>query len=121
MPAVFIVADRSHEKLTKNRTLLDLGDVLRIFVAEALTCSDPGGQLTANDVEVHIFDRRHLLQIGGEQFALQVTVVARELPERRAYLEERSKELQRKFKAICPPDVTGYIWVLLPPGAFVPF
>ena len=46
MPHVIVTANRSHEALSDDEVLVELGRLLRGLVAGTLSCIEPGGDLT---------------------------------------------------------------------------
>jgi hypothetical protein len=74
-----------------------LADVLPGFVAEALTCSNPDGKLTAEDVEIDVEPMPKGMRT---KYDLHVEVEANDYP-------ERSKDLHRRESLILY-DVRGW-------------
>ena len=120
MPLIVVTANRHRQELTDD-FLFMFGQQLRTDIAETLTCTDPGGQLTAEDIEVKIEDRVPKRSIGGEKYDLQVTVFANDYPSRKANLAERGKQLKERVRHALPQTLHGFVWILLSPAAFEEF
>jgi hypothetical protein len=120
MPLVLVTANRTRFPSLTDAYLRPIGELITTWVANILTCDDPGGKLTPNDIEVR-FQDRSLLDVGGDQHALEVIVFANDFPSRRQNLDERCRQLQDYFKAALMPDLHGYVWIRLAPAAFVEF
>jgi len=88
------------------------------IVAEALTCSDPDGSLTPQDVEVGV-EEYGPMDI-SDDYHLQVMVDANDFPSRRADLQQRTQRIADQIAAvIIGPPTRFYVWVRLMPAAFV--
>ena len=120
MPLVFVTANRGRTELNEN-TLVELGTLLREWVAAELTCSDRDGDLTYEDIEVEIKQRRPRLDIGGERYDIQVTVFANDFPSRKANLSDRCACINERLQQWTAGRWRGYVWVLLAPAAFAEF
>lgn len=122
MPLVIVFANRSCEALSGYEALKQLGPLLQQLVAQALTCDDPGGELTAVDVEVDLKYRDPKWNIGGDQYDLQIVVFANDFPSRKANLEERCRQLRDLLRDQTElGGVKGYVWIRLAPAAFAEF
>ena len=120
MPLAQVLANDGHELLTQEK-LRKFSQSLRDLVAEALTCDDDGGKLSATDIEVKLNYRDANRDFGGEVYDVQVTVWANDFPGRRANLQDRCSRLNQQVKVYLPSGVSGYVWILLAPAAFAEF
>jgi len=88
------------------------------IVAEALTCPDPDGGLTPQDVEVSV-EEYGPMDISGD-YHLQVMIDANDFPSRRADLKQRTQQIADRLTAvIIGPPTKFYVWVRLTPAAFI--
>jgi hypothetical protein len=87
-------------------------------VAEAFNCTDKGGDLTANDIEVEVstVGRRDI-----NDYDICITLLANEFPSRSANLNDRRRRLQRLLEPYIPRGIKGYLWTLLCPASFGEF
>ena len=95
-------------------------ELLPEVVAESLTCNDPGGQLSAEDIEV-LFRDGHDYDCGGppqHPYHLQIRIFANDFPSRRNNLDTRRTVLIENLRSVVPRDLNVYIWILLCPGSF---
>lgn len=90
---------------------------LPAIVADALDISayDKDGALTANDVEVYMQDSTEL---NVNTKPLEITILAGHYPARQENLDQRRAKIAEAIRAIKPPEVKGFVWVLLQPGSF---
>jgi len=122
MPLVHVIARRENAVLHSDAAIAEVVQWLRVRIAQELSCADPGGQLTAQDIEVEVVDRDPKRHFGGDEFDLQVVVYAGEYPDRRANLEERRRGLQTGLAAVFGSrNVHGYVWILPIAGSFGAF
>ncbi len=89
------------------------------FVANTLTCNDPGGDLTAQDIEVWVRDfGPHDINIKD----IGIIIWADLYPERLASLELRRKMLCSLVKFILlPQEIKGFVQIFLQSGSFEEF
>ena len=121
MPLVLVTANGFRcSGMVVGSGLKTIGELLTVWVADALTCEDPGGHLAKDDIEVR-FSMRSGLDVGGEQYALEVIVFANDFPSRRQNLEERCCAVRDKLRTTLTPDVHGSVWIRLAPAAFAEF
>ena len=89
------------------------------IVAGALTCENPEGHLTPNDIEVWVrkFDQRDT-----RSDKLQILVFASLYPEREANLNDRQKAITDPIKEMFRSlNIHGWVWVRLAPSSFGEF
>ena len=114
MPLVLVWAkDDIDERVT-----LELSNNLPKDVADALSCDDPDGKLTADDVEVRFFNINPYDKSLND---IDVVIFANLYPDRQKNFEERKNAIANAIKEILPPGNTVSIWVLVAPGAFSQF
>ncbi len=121
MPYARLVVQRTaHTQLGSNQSLIELANKLRGLIAGCLTCNDEGGKLQPTDVEVEIVDRdwRH---VSGSHYDVTLTVFAKEYPSRKVNLGLYTTGLTKGLQGLLPEGLTGFVWVLLCPAAFVEF
>lgn len=125
--------------LVKRSLRIDNDDFKRIchelpqIVAKHLTCDDLGGELSAGDVEVWVIGdqdfgflapafsaKEHPCEvIGGND--LQIIIFAADFVIRKANLNDRKIAIINSVKNILPPEIHGFLWILLAPSSFGEF
>ena len=100
-----------------------LSDGLPRIIAEALTCVNPQGYLSADDVEVEVKAMDKGLRT---DYDLHIDVEANDYPDRRSSLEQRSHQIAQKVRAFLdgiyedvPSRPKGWVWVKLFPAHWV--
>ena len=88
------------------------------IIAGALTCDNPDGKLTQADIEVWVRSA-DLHDIGSEK--LQIVVFAGLYPERLANKVDRKKMIEDEIKKLLPPDIHGWVWVIMAESFFGEF
>lgn len=110
---------KGRDHLVGDEDLRAVAGDLRVAIAAALDCTDEGGGLKADHVEVefrpdHPFDT--------DAYDLRLTVIANEFPSRRADLDERREKIQEAFKASLTKagfcGLYACVWVMLVPASF---
>lgn len=95
-----------------------LKDMIQFHLAQRFHCEDEGGDLNPGDIEVEVSE------VGPKdrnEYDICITVLANDFPSRRANLDERRRLMQADLAGFIPPDLTGYLWVLLCPASFGEF
>ena len=115
----FIKVRHVHLEPCNNREgLVRLVSALPKIVADALSCEDPDGGLTPQDIEVSV-EEYGPMDISGD-YNLEVIVDANEYPSRLADLKQRTQQIADQVGAILiGPPTKYYVWVRLSPAAFV--
>lgn len=122
MPLVLVTINRENPYINKHRIDRTLVLLLRQQVSRVLSCSDPGGGLVPDDIEIKIQDRDPKRDFGGKKYDLQIIVFANEFPARRKNLGERCVLLGHILeRTYAGRGVHGYIWVRLAPASFAEF
>lgn len=124
MPLVQVLLDRTKPETRSSDGQFNkrLADLLRKEVAAALTCADPGGQITSSDIEVEITLKDPMLHFGGEKYDIQITVWAGDYPTRRANLNERRAQITRAISNVYgQSNLRGYVWIILVHSSFGEF
>ena len=116
----FVILKRNPKVISDDVVKAILKD-LPTYVAEALYCHG-GGELTAGEVEIEVHEPGKL-DVNYVDF--EVTIVASDYPARQANLKERTQAIANLL-AIHPAMPKGsvsreraFVWVVLPPAAFV--
>jgi hypothetical protein len=114
MPLVLMNRD---PEVIDDETARKLAQELPAIVADALDISeyDKDGALTAKDVEVYVQDSTKL---DVNTKPLEITIWAGYYPARQKDLDRRRAKIAEAVRAIKPPDIKGFVWVLLQPGSF---
>lgn len=118
MPLVKIQYNERSEEIAKS-----LAAHMPYVVASALTCDNPAGKLTMEDVEVElgpIPPPRYMPQ----KHDLRIYIEANEYPERLANLETRQEAIVTYIKRFLESEhfrACGFVWVRLTPGSFGEF
>ncbi len=117
MPLVQISVD---PKVVDDEAIKKIAQQLPVIVAKALDISayDMDGALTANDVEVHVRYANHL-DVNTKQ--LEILILAGDFEERKRTLLSRQEEIVVAIKKIKPPEIKGWVWVVLAPSSFGEF
>ncbi len=88
------------------------------IVANALTCENPDGKLTPNDIEVWVREPNQD-DVGDK---LQILIFANNYPEREANLADRQKAITDRIKEMYKSlNIHGWVWVRLAPASFGEF
>ncbi len=121
MPLASIYIDkRNREKEDSfERASIFLQGSLREIIAEALTCDNPDGALTENDIKVNFVEQNPVFDITG--YDISIVIWANEYPERKENLDERTREIAADLKEILPLNLKCFVWVLPAPGNFAEF
>ncbi len=102
--------------------LVHSGKCLRQAVADYLSCSDEGGQLLNDDVEVHIRTRDDVMDsLSPEKYDVQVFVFADLLPARQKNLPERCQAITSCLNAVLGGRQHGFVKIFLSPSAYSEF
>lgn len=114
MPLILMNRD---PKVIGDELARKIAQQLPAIVADALDISehDKDGALTANDVEVYVQDSTEL---DVNTKPLEITIWAGYYPARQENLDQRRAKIAEDVRAIKPPDIKGFVWVLLQPGSF---
>lgn len=114
MPLVLMNRD---PKVIDDELARKIAQQLPAIVANALDISayDKAGALTANDVEVYVQDSTEL---DVNTKPLEITIWAGYYPARQETLDQRRAKIAEAVREIKPPEVKGFVWVLLQPGSF---
>jgi len=117
------------KKLVKN---------LPSIVAKALSVPGTEGELSPNDIEVKVesfglieeaegssgFTR---IDVSGDVLRdihtkdIEIIIWANDYPERAKNLDQRREQIIKEVRKFIPPDITGFVWVLLQPGSYGEF
>jgi len=114
MPLVLMSRD---PKVIYDEVARKIAQQLPVIVAAALDTSteDERGRLTADDVEVYVQDSTEL---DVNTKPLEITIWASLYPAREKNLDERRAKIAEAVRVIKPPEIKGFVWVLLQPGSF---
>ena len=100
-----------------------LCDALPKIVAEALTCDDPYGELTPDDIEIYPARMNHLAR---SKYDLEIRVELNDYRSRRLTLEQRAHQiaigLRMQFNDIYGVGKVrpkAWVWVRVCPGEWV--
>ena len=88
------------------------------FIASSLTCENPDGKLTADDIEVIVSD---FGPFDVSKHDLMIVVWANSYPERLENLDARRTNLCKQLEGILPPKMKGCVWILLQDGSYGEF
>lgn len=112
-----VVVNRNPEVLT-DELLKSLVASLPSFVANVLTCNDPGGDLTPQDIEVWVQDfGPHDINTKD----VEIIIWANLYPERQKTLELRRRFLCSELRFLLPKEIGGFVWILLQPASYGEF
>ncbi len=112
-----VVVNRNPEKLD-NELLKELVKSLPLSVALALTCDNPAGKLTAQDVEVWVQDFGPY-DINTKD--VEIIIWANLYPERQTNLDFKREGILALVRSILPREIKGFVWILLQPASFGEF
>lgn len=116
MPLVLV----RHDKSLSGRFLEDLALELQKITARHLDVAE-NEEARLSPADVEIWNNRARM-IDANVKDLQIVILANDYPERRANLEERKEGIRRDVKVVIGQhgytNITGFVWVLLVPGAF---
>jgi hypothetical protein len=118
---VKVVISRECEGLSDDVLVLSFGYSLRKMVEFVLTCNEPAGSLTEEDIEVCIRYHNADTDLGGSKYDIQIRVLASEFVSRKGNLDERARLLKELVMKELPEGVRGYVWVILAPASFAEF
>lgn len=96
---------------------------LRLAEVAAQELSGPEGSpshLTTEDVEVYV-RRPQFGDVNLGHHKLEITVFANDFPERRANIDERRMQIEKRLLDSLPSGAHGYIWIILAPASFGTF
>jgi hypothetical protein len=112
-----VVVNRNPKRFNDNQLKI-LVSILPESVANTLTCKDPKGALTAQDIEVWVQD---FGPYDVNTKDVEIIIWANSYPERLATLNYRRKLLCHLIKLKLPKEIKGFVWILLQPGSFGEF
>jgi len=114
-----VVVNRNPETVS-DELLREILANLPAIVAGRLTCEDPGGELTVEDVEVWV---RNSGPIDVNTKDLEIIIWANLFPDRLVNLGYRNSMMcfDLSQSAHIPIRIKGFIWTLLQNGSFTEF
>jgi hypothetical protein len=116
MPLVTIIRDNA---LVNDLVIKELVAQLPAIVAYALDVpEEPNGRLSLSDIEVLVREKHHL---DANNAPLAIVICSADFPGRRKNLDNRKKRIIDDIKIAIPPEVHGFVWVLLAPSSFGEF
>lgn len=112
MPLVQVMTSRE----ISGSEISDLVEAIPHVVARNLNVPGvDGGQLSTKEIDVVIRNNGMFDMVSAE---CAVVIWANEFPERKANLEERTKNIVRELKGQLQPGILFYVWIMLAPAAF---
>jgi len=86
------------------------------IVAEALSVPGTEGELTPKDIGIKV---EEFGDLDIHQKDVEIIIWANDYPERREYLDQRTKRIYFQVMALLGQDTTSFVWVLLQKGSFI--
>jgi len=137
MPFVWV---RTEDQWKILRQVEKLVENLPSIVAKALSVPGTEGELLPNEIEVKVelfgeiregknssgltyVDLRDSAEVLKDIHTKNIEIIiwANDYPERAKNLDQRRKQIIKEVRKFIPPDITGFVWVLLQPGSYGEF